>query len=119
MFDNLAICIETEDVDARPMLVARPFLFTMKDDVVTFGDDALEVHLLARVFLRHPLKVCDERLLAIGHVCIVLDVDIADKFAHRLGRLALVEHKVLEASSVLLVALEWVGHWEISPALRW
>ena len=116
MLDDLAICIETQDVDACPMLVARPFLITMQDNVVIFGDDVLEMHLLARIFLRHPLKVRDERLLAIGHVWIVLVVDVADKFAHRLGWLALVEHRVIEASSVLLVALELVGHWEVSPA---
>ena len=35
------------------------------------------------------------------------------------GLRLLVEHKVIEASSVLLVALESVGHWEISSARRW
>lgn len=118
MLDDLALCIETKDVDACPVLGAGPFLITMQDDVVTFGDDALEAHLLAGIFRGHPLKVCDERLLAIGHMRIVLDVEVADKFAHCLGWLALVEHKVIEAGSVLLIALEWVGHWEIFPPLN-
>jgi hypothetical protein len=88
----------------------------MKDNMVALGNDALEVHTLARVLLRHSLKVCDERLLAIRYVRIVLDVDVADIVAHGLGWLALVEHEVIEAGNVLLVALDLLVHSEKSPA---
>lgn len=118
VLDNLPICIETEDIDASPMLVTWPFLITMKHDMVVLGNDALEVHALARVLLRHSFEVCDECLLSIRYVRIVLDVGIADKLAHGLGWLALIEHEVIEAGNVPLVALDLFVHSEKSPALQ-
>ncbi len=90
---------------------------TMQDDVVALGDHALEVDALARVLLGHPLEVRDERLLAIGHVGIVLDVDIAHVLFDSFSGSALVEHQVVEGRDGRLVALEAITHRRTPNAL--
>jgi hypothetical protein len=65
--------------------------------------DALHVHALAGVLLRHSLEERDERLLAVGDVGIVLDVDVADVPAAGLRRPALVEQEVVEAIALCLL----------------
>jgi hypothetical protein len=48
----------------------------MKDDEIVLGNGPFEMHSLAGVLLRHPLKVGNERFLAITNTGIVLDVNI-------------------------------------------
>ena len=78
MFDDLAVVVELEDVHTRPVVITRPLLETVQHDVVAFGDDPLELNPLPWVLLRHASEVLDERLLAVRHAGIVLDVRIAD-----------------------------------------
>jgi hypothetical protein len=62
MFDDLAVIIRPEDVDASPIALIRPLLIAMQDDVIPFGDRALEMHALSGILLRYPRKVRDKRL---------------------------------------------------------
>jgi hypothetical protein len=114
VFDDLAVGVEAEDVDAGPVAVpitvARPLLVAMQDHVVAFGKHPLDDHVLAWKFLGHALEVGDEGLLAVGHQWVVLNVLGADKAPNRLGGFALVEHQVVEVDHGLLVALQLIGH---------
>jgi hypothetical protein len=58
LLDDLAIAVETEDIDTRPIFVAitRPLLVTMHYDVVAPSDQALEVHAFPRVLLGHAAR---------------------------------------------------------------
>src|SRR5947199_35719 len=70
MLDDPASVVEAEDVDTGPVRipVSRPVLMAMQHDQVAFGDDALEVHALARVCFGHPFEIVDEGLLAVRNV---------------------------------------------------
>ena len=105
MLDDLAILVETEDIDSCPIFVAiaGPLLVTMQHNAVALGDDSLEVHQFPGVLLRHPLEIVDERLLPVCYVRIVLDVHITHVPLYRLSRLALVEHQIVKAITVCLL----------------
>ena len=68
----------------------RPLLVAAENDVVFFRDHALEFDALARILLRHPLEVIDERFLSVTDLGIVLDVGIANVQLDRSSRSALV-----------------------------
>src|SRR5438067_5445742 len=107
MLDDLALRVHTEDVDPSPIpiLVGRPLLMAVKNHVVSFSYDPLEVHPFARILPRHPLKVLNEGLLAIRHMGIVLDVSGACVMRNCVGRPALIEHEIVERNDVALVTL--------------
>lgn len=58
MLDDLAVLIEAENIDARPVLITvrGPFLVAMENDTVSFRDGTLEVHAFAWVFRSHALE---------------------------------------------------------------
>src|SRR5688500_3016061 len=114
MLDDLAVVIQSEDVDASPIAVAWPLLVAMQYDVIPFGNHALEVDAFAGIFLRHPRKVCDKRVLAIRYRWVMLNVDISDVARDRFSGLALVEHQVVELHHVLLILLQTVCHQNTS-----
>ena len=88
------------------IVIPRPMLKAMQDNVVSFGHDPLELDTFARVLSRHALKVIDERLLAISDTGIVLDVDLTDELLIGVGGLALVEHQIVESHHRRLVLFE-------------
>jgi hypothetical protein len=96
VFDNFSILVQPKNVDARPIAVARPLLIAVENDVVALGDYSFEMHPLAGILPRHPLKVGDERLFAVGDTGIVLDVDIARIFFDGFRWPALIEHQIVE-----------------------
>jgi hypothetical protein len=103
MLDDLAVVIEAEDVDSGVVLIARPGLVAMEDDVFILRDRALERDSLARILPRHPLEVRDEGRRAIADPRVVLGVGGADIPLDRFARLRLVEHQVVERHRVPLV----------------
>ena len=48
----------------------------VQHDVVRLDDLAFEVNALAGILACHALETLDERVLAVGHVRIVLDVSV-------------------------------------------
>ena len=118
MFDDLAVVIQSENVDAGPITVARPLLVAVEDNVVALGDHAFEVYALARVVLRHPSEVGNKRLLAVRCGGVVLNVNIANIPCNCLPGLSLVEHQVVKRHHVLLVLLLSISHectsWELT-----
>ena len=74
MLDDLAVCIEAEDVDACVVVIAGPVLEAVQHHQVTLGHAATELDTLAWVLLCHAVEVVDEGLLAITNAGIVLDV---------------------------------------------
>jgi hypothetical protein len=74
MFHDLAVIIESEDIDVRSIILAWPCRLAVQDNVLPLSDHALEVNVLPRILLRHPQEVLDEALLPISHAGIVLDV---------------------------------------------
>ena len=96
MLDNLARVIESKDVNASPIGVPRPSLVAMQHDEVIVREHSPELNAFARILPRHPFEVLDERILAVGHRRVVLRVAGADVPPNRFGRLALVEHQVVE-----------------------
>jgi hypothetical protein len=110
MLDYLAFIINTEDVDARPVVVARPLLVAMQDYIIAFSEDALKLDALARIFFRHPLEIFDESLLPVGHCWVVLDVQVADIFPDGFCGLTLIEHQVIKCRDRLFVLLKFIRH---------
>ena len=103
MLDDFAILGQAKDINSGPVMVARPVLVTMEDDIVVFGDDLPEFNAFARIIARRRLEIVDEALLSVGDARIVLDVLRAGKFFHGLSRLALIEHQVVEGDHVSFV----------------
>jgi hypothetical protein len=89
---------------------AGPGLVAVQHDVVSLGDHAFELHVLARELGGHADEVIDEGLFAVADVGIVLDVHVAGVERDRIGGTALVEHQIVESGDGLLVALEIGGH---------
>lgn len=110
MLYHLAVGIQAEDVDASPVRLTGPDLMAVQHHVVALSDHPHEPYLLAGVLARHPLKVRDEPVRAVGHVRTVLGVHSPDVPLHGLPRLALVEHQVIERLGGSLVLLQSVIH---------
>lgn len=107
VLDDLSRFVEAEDVDACPVSVRarRPHLVAVQDHETAFGHRPLEEDLLAWELLCHSLEVLDEGFLAVSDVRVVLGVRIPGVAFHRLSRLALIEHEVVERDRVLAVLL--------------
>src|SRR6267142_3751819 len=112
VLDDFAIVIQAKNIHTRPVsvFVGRPLLMAMQNHVVAFGENSFEVHMLARVLLRHPLEVRNEGFLAIRDVRIVLPVYSARVSLDRLSRLASVEHEVVKLFHRALVSFESIIH---------
>ena len=54
MLDNLTIIIQTKNVDARPIMGARPLLKTMQHDEFPLSNDVLEMYTFTRIFTAFP-----------------------------------------------------------------
>ena len=82
----MGVWVAALECRSHPVSVTGPLLVTMQHDKAVLRDHAPEMHALARILLGHPLEVRDERLLTIGHLWIVLGVDITDVLLDGLGR---------------------------------
>jgi hypothetical protein len=67
--------------ETESLQVPRPDLVAVQDHMVTVGKRPLELDPLPGVVLRYPDEVVDERLLAIGHLRVVLDVGVPAYFS--------------------------------------
>ena len=85
MLDDLSILVETKDVHASPIVIARPLLKGVEHDVVAVSEHTLEQDVLARIFVRHPVEILDEPRLPVWHHGIMLDVRVSDILFNRLG----------------------------------
>jgi hypothetical protein len=103
MLDDSPVVIESEYVYSGIFMITGPLLVTMQDDKIALGDGAPEVHLLARVFGRHPLKVRDERVRPVGDLRVVLDIRGTYESFDGLARLAFIEHQVVKSHRGLFV----------------
>ncbi len=81
MLNDPARVIEAEDVHPRILQVPRPDLVAVQDHIVTVGKRPLELDPLPGVVVCYPDEVVDERLLAIGHLRVVLDVGVPAYFS--------------------------------------
>jgi hypothetical protein len=68
----------------------------VQHDEVIVRQHSPKFNALARVFAGHAFEVFDERILSVGDDRVVLRVAGADIPPNRFGRLALVEHQVVE-----------------------
>ena len=105
MLDDSAVLVESEDVDSGVVVISRPLLMTVENDMVSLRERPLEYDSLAGVFGGHPLEVVDESLLTIGNIWIVLDVFVPDESLYRFAWLALIKHQVVKGSRAFLVAI--------------
>ncbi len=110
MFDNLAVFIESKNINACPIAVTRPLLMAMEYDVVSFSNNTSIPHMLTGVILRHFSEVVNECRLSVSDEGIVLDVHLSHVLLNRFGGLALVEHQIIEGLHVLLVPFKFIGH---------
>lgn len=115
MFDDLAVFIQPEDVDSRPILITRPELKAVQDDQISLGNHAPKFNFLARICQRHSLEIVDEGLLAVSHGGVVLNIDVAGIFLNRLARFALVEHQVIKRDDRSFVLLDVAHRTSIDP----
>lgn len=110
VFDDFPLLIEPENINSRPVGIARPLLVAVQHDIISLRDHVFEFHALARIFCRHALEMGDEGCFAIPDRRVVLDVLVAGVAFDGLRRAALVEHQVVEGRHRALVAFELVGH---------
>ena len=103
MFDNLAVIIETKDIDASIVVIARPMLVAVQDNMLPLCKGSLEGHTLTGIVGGHASEVIDERVLAVSDMRIVLDIDRSDIALDRFARPALVEHHVIKRHGVCFV----------------
>jgi len=105
-----AVLVEAEDVNHRFAAFLRGVLAVDVDDNEgAFRHDALDVGVRLRVLLEEGAEGINERLAAVGHARIVLDVGLGDVFFDRLVQLVLVEGEFVEGDDVFLVAREVVA----------
>jgi hypothetical protein len=85
-------------------------LEAVQDDVITIGQNSFELDVFAGIFASHSLEIFYERLLAVAHSGIVLNVFSTDVLLDSFGWSALIEHEVIEDGHVLLVVLKMILH---------
>ena len=73
MLDNLAVLVEAKNVDARPGMIARPFLSAVQDNVVALRNHALELDGFTGIATGRFLEIGYEPILAVSNTRIVLD----------------------------------------------
>ena len=110
MLDHLAVLVEAKDVDTGVIAVAWPLLMAVQDHVIAIGEGPLDLRVLARVVMRHPLEILDEGLFAVGAEGVVLPVVVTHEPIHRFTRLRLVEHQVVERDGIPPVPLLLPSH---------
>jgi hypothetical protein len=96
VLDDLALVIEPKDIDPRPIAIPGPLLVAVQHNEVFVGQYSPEFDAFARVLAGHTFEIFDERILSVGNDRVVLGVGGADVPSHCFGRLALVEHQVVE-----------------------
>ena len=75
VLNDFAVVVEAEDVNHRFAALVRGVLAVDVDDnEVAFRHDALDVGVRLRVLLEEGAEGINERLAAVGHARIVLDV---------------------------------------------
>jgi hypothetical protein len=60
---DLAVAIQTENVNARPIAVTGPVPVAMQNNVIVLRDSAPKLDTLTGIFACHPLEVFDKRSL--------------------------------------------------------
>ena len=70
------------------------------DHIRAFSDHPHDMRPLPRIRVFHPAKVLNERFLPVRDTRILLHVHVPDVLLDRGGRLALVEHEIIERGSV-------------------
>ena len=103
MLNDIAAIIEPKDVDSRIVVVARPLLMAMQNDVISHSECSLERHLFAGIFGCYSLEVFDECFFAVSDLWVVLNVLSANELVDRIPRFAPVEHQVIKRLCVLFV----------------
>ena len=96
MLDDLALVIDPKDINPRPIAIPGPPLVAVQHNEVIVGQDSPEFDAFAGVLPSHTFEVFDERDLSVGDDRVVLRVAGANVPPNRFGRLALVEHQVVE-----------------------
>jgi len=102
VFNDLSVGVETKNVDACVIAIARPVLVAVKNDEVALSDCPLKLHSLSRILDRHALEVIDKGLFAISDLRIVLNVGRPNVSLDGPTRLALVKHEVVECHRITL-----------------
>jgi hypothetical protein len=97
MLHDLAVLVQAENINPRPVRASRPSLITMQLRVVAFCNHGLEFDALPRIIPRHHSELIDERLLSIRSHRIVLQADASRILLDCLGWLVLVEHQIVES----------------------
>ena len=77
---------------SRVVMIARPVLEAVKNDILTLGDSPLHLDPLTGPLARHSLEISDEAFLPRRDVRIVLNIVFTDIVLNGLIRFALVEH---------------------------
>jgi hypothetical protein len=106
MFDDPSPVVEPENIDPRVIVISRPVLEAVKNDIVTLGDSPLDLNSLAGPLARHALEIGDEAVLSRRDVRIVLNIVFTDVSLDGLVRPALVEHHQVEGDHIRLVAFQ-------------
>jgi hypothetical protein len=94
-FDDLPLVIEPKDINPRPVAIPRPCWCSAHNEVIV-GQDSPEFDAFAGVLASHTFEVFDERGLSLGDDRVVLRVAGADVSPNSFGRLALIEHQIVE-----------------------
>jgi hypothetical protein len=110
MLNDFASVIESKNVYASPIAIAGPLLITVQDDEIAFGEDAFEMHALARIFVCHSREVFDESRFAVRDGGVMLNVSIACIFFDCFGGLTLIEHQIIKSHYIFFVLLKLLCH---------
>ncbi|MEA2732761.1 MAG: hypothetical protein QOF70_7236, partial [Acetobacteraceae bacterium] len=94
MLNDLSSIVQPEDIDARPCMIARPFLAAMKDNVISFRDHPHELDIFAGIIAGRLFKIIDETGFAVRYAGIVLDVITAGILLYCFPWTALIEHQI-------------------------
>ena len=74
MLNDLTFLIETENIDPSVFQSFWPNLVAVQDDVLAVNQRAFHLNALAGVLFGYLLKICDERILSVPNMRVVLDV---------------------------------------------
>jgi hypothetical protein len=72
------------------------------DYIIALSDHPHEMRSLSQIRLLHPAKVLNEGFLPVRDARIVLNVHVPNVLLDRYGRLALVEHEIIERQDIFL-----------------
>ena len=105
MFTYFPFGIEPKKIHGYIFIIAWPCLMGMQGHQIPLGNTSDKGNGFVGIFFLHAFEIGDKTLSAIGHIRIVLDVLLTDKFFHRAFGISRIGH-LIKSNGIFLVRFQ-------------